>query len=231
MLFDLLGSGFPFLWVVVLLLIYLVVLTISFTLHEYAHGRTALMEGDFTAKYEGRLTLNPLKHIDPIGMVCLITLGFGWANPVPVNPYNFTRGRRSMFNVAIAGIVANIFLALIFSFFYALIDVAWPEFLMSPSIFSVLVNYFFNLGLNVNLSLAFFNLIPLYPLDGSKILELILGSNNKFINWLKRYSNLILIALLLFGVISYVLLFVCQFLGSGMLGMWEWLFRLILGKK
>lgn len=144
------------------------VLVMSIVIHEVSHGLAAMSQGDLTAKYQGRLTLNPLKHIDPFGSVILPLLFvlsgsnmvFGWAKPVPYNPYNLKNGRWSELWVALAGPLSNICIALIFGlvlrFFGDSLPAATIQILSMVSL--------------INLVLAIFNLVPLPPLDGSKIL-------------------------------------------------------------
>jgi Zn-dependent protease len=136
------------------------ILLYSIIFHEIAHGYAAYKLGDPTAKYEGRLTLNPLAHIDPIGTIVVPALSFliggflfGWAKPVPYNPFNLKNQSRDSLLIALAGPLTNIFLCLFFVFLY--------------KIFPLDIFYF---GLRINLILSFFNLLPIPPLDGSKIL-------------------------------------------------------------
>jgi Zn-dependent protease len=140
----------------------------SVVIHEVAHGLAALSQGDRTAEYEGRLTLNPIKHIDPFGsiilpLLCYLLPGslmFGWAKPVPYNPYNLRNGRLSEMWVAFAGPLSNLFLAIV----AGLVLRGYATLLPVPTV-TILVNIVL-----INLVLAVFNLVPLPPLDGSKIL-------------------------------------------------------------
>ncbi len=145
----------------------IIILIMSVVIHEVAHGYAALALGDQTAKYEGRLTLNPLKHLDPFGSVLLPAISYmlggfvvGWAKPVPYNPYNLRPGRWSEAQVALAGPVANIFLASVFGLLIRLAG----EYL-SPAFVSVSAGIIL-----INVTLAVFNLVPVPPLDGSKLL-------------------------------------------------------------
>lgn len=228
MLFTLFSLKLPFIYIFALLIAYLLVLLLSLGSHEYAHGLAAYRNGDYTAKNMGRLTMNPFAHFDAYGFVCLLVLGFGWAEPVPVNPYYFNKGKRSMFQVAISGIMANLVLALLFSLIYACLNIFAFNFLMGNGFWSVLIYYILVLGVDINLSLAIFNFLPFYPLDGSKILELVLKPENKFLQFLQKYSMLIMLALLIFGVISYILQIATSFLGTGMIVMWSQLFGLFV---
>ena len=136
------------------------VILFSLTVHEYSHGRMALRLGDDTAQRLGRLSFNPLRHLDILGVLFFYFVGFGWAKPVPVDPKNFEHPRRDMMYVAIAGPLSNIALAVCCSFFIRLIS---PEF----SYLFVILAY----GIWINVALAIFNMLPMYPLDGASVLK------------------------------------------------------------
>jgi len=136
------------------------VILFSLTVHEYSHGRMALRLGDDTAQRLGRLSFNPMRHLDILGVLFFYFVGFGWAKPVPVDPRNFEHPRRDMMYVAIAGPLSNIALAVCCSFFIRLIS---PEF----SYLFVILAY----GIWINVALAIFNMLPMYPLDGSSVLK------------------------------------------------------------
>ena len=136
------------------------VILFSLTVHEYSHGRMALRLGDDTAQRLGRLSFNPLRHLDILGVLFFYFVGFGWAKPVPVDPTNFGSPRRDMMYVAIAGPLSNIALAVCCSFFIRLIS---PEF----SYLFVILAY----GIWINVALAIFNMLPMYPLDGASVLK------------------------------------------------------------
>ncbi len=179
---------------------YIVVLIMSVVIHEVAHGYAALRFGDMTAKYEGRLTLNPLKHLDMFGSVILPILLFltrapfliGWAKPVPYNPNNFRPEdrRAGTLWVASAGILANLAIAAFFGIIIRLSAVlGLPETVVSLSLVIVLLN----------IVLAIFNLVPIPPLDGSKILFAALGYKSaKLEAWLERYSIFVLLIFIFF---------------------------------
>lgn len=184
---------------IIIFLFYLVILIFSVVIHEVSHGYVALMYGDPTAKYAGRLTLNPLPHLDPIGsflvpvFLLFITGGqgpvFGWARPVPVNPYNLRNPRWDEAKVAAAGVVANFTLAIIFGL--ALRFLAVPEGM--ALLFSDIVL--------LNLLLGIFNLVPIPPLDGSKLLfAFIPDSFWQFKVFLEQYGPLILLFFIFFGL-------------------------------
>lgn len=179
----------------------LVVLLFSVIIHELAHGYAAFSMGDSTAKYAGRLTLNPLKHLDPFGSIILPLLLFiagspvlfGWAKPVPVNPYNFKDQKYGELKVSIAGPVANFLLAIIFGLILRFI----PQSLLTANPGLEIALGFI---VSMNIWLAIFNLIPVPPLDGSWILFSFLPQGFEYIKFfLRQYGIIILVFLILFG--------------------------------
>ncbi len=150
-------------------LLYLPGILYAMTVHEFFHGFIALKLGDPTAKFSGRLSLNPLKHIDVFGFIALLIFHIGWAKPVPVNPYYFKNPRRDKGIVAISGPLSNIISGILFGI---LAKIFYP--LFTSNIFIKILFYLFLYTAFLNLFFAFFNLIPIFPLDGSHILEAIL---------------------------------------------------------
>ncbi len=150
---------------------------IILTVHEYAHGYAAYKLGDGTAKNLGRLTLNPIKHIDPLGALCMLLFHFGWAKPVPINARNFKNPKRDFALVALAGPLSNLISAFISAFFYQLLLAVFSgiEF-KSEFLFSLALNFllFTELFHIINIGIGIFNLIPVPPLDGSRILNVFL---------------------------------------------------------
>lgn len=185
-----------------LLLIPPILLAITF--HEYAHGWMALKFGDPTAKMLGRLSLNPLVHLDPIGTLMLFIVHFGWAKPVPVDPRYFSDPKRQMIWVALAGPIANMILA----FISGILIVGFSS---SNLMFNSQTAFFANMlvySLQINLALAIFNMLPIPPLDGSKILRGLLPYRYEYIsNTLEQFGPWILISLILFGMMSGFSLF------------------------
>jgi Zn-dependent protease len=183
------------------ILITIGVLMISIILHELGHGVVAYLNGDPTAKNMGRLTLNPIKHIDPMGMLLplgLILMGstfiIGWAKPVPVNYRRFKNGEFSVFLVSIAGVAINFTLA----FLGASIIKFFPELYTSNEVARIAIGYL----IRINLVLGIFNLLPIPPLDGSKILWSLGGEWIKdIVDDLDRYGFFIIIALSYLGIL------------------------------
>jgi Zn-dependent protease len=143
------------------------VILLALTIHEVAHAWTALRRGDTTARDEGRITLNPLPHLDLLGTLMLMTGLFGWAKPVPVNPYNLRKPKRDIMLVSLAGPLSNMILAFIFGIIMQVLVASAPQ-LFTGDAGRYLV-LFLILAFQINCGLAFFNLLPFYPLDGSKV--------------------------------------------------------------
>lgn len=183
---------------------FLCAMLIAFCMHEYAHGKVAYWNGDMTAKNMGRLTINPLKHLDPLGTILLLTVGFGWAKPVPINPNNFKKVKKGIFTVSIAGVTMNLILAIINFAFLLIIGAivkATGGIIANGAvyvIFKLFVN-FFVYGITINLTLMAFNLLPIYPLDGFHIVETFTKYDNKYCVFMRRYGSFILFGLLFIG--------------------------------
>lgn len=168
---------------------------LALTLHEYAHGYIALRNGDPTAKYAGRLTFNPIKHIDIFGLIAFIIFRFGWAKPVPINPVNFRNLRTGIIQTSLAGPLSNFLIAVPFGLLLRIlprhIEVLTPLYIMIEG-FVVF-----------NLIFCAFNLIPIPPLDGSHVLFEFLPPRYDYIQqWLSRYGFVILIGLIFFDNIT-----------------------------
>lgn len=179
---------------------------ITLTVHEYAHAYAAYKMGDPTAKNLGRLSLNPLKHLDPVGAICMIFFHFGWAKPVPINARNFRNPRRGFALSALAGPLINLLISFFSAPIFLLLENSLNRLILSGYVndFSFNIGYnlwmFFYLFHSVNLGIAIFNLIPVPPLDGSRILGLLLPPKHYFaIMRHERTIYYILIGWLLIG--------------------------------
>ncbi|MEA5049074.1 MAG: site-2 protease family protein [Eubacteriales bacterium] len=194
---------------------------IGLTVHEWAHAYAAYRLGDPTARNLGRMTLNPLAHIDPFGFIMLLLVGFGWAKPVPINPRNFKNYKRDDIIVSLAGIFMNLITAFLFTFIYVAGVLKWG--LGANTAFISI----FGSIITINLALAVFNLIPIYPLDGSHVLEsLLVRKIPRFFMFLRQYGQWILIILLLTGIVSTVLSYLVSGIMSGYFAAAAWFVNL-----
>ena len=162
---------------IIMMLMWLPIILLSLSLHESMHAYAAYKMGDPTARNFGRVTLNPLKHLDPIGFAAMLLVGFGWAKPCPVNARNFENPRKGMALTALAGPVSNLLLAVIFAIFASLTLFISSLITITTEAAFLTIYYtyiFFYYGVFLNVSLAIFNLLPVPPLDGSRILGLLL---------------------------------------------------------
>ena len=185
----------------------LLIIFIILPFHEWAHAYTAYKLGDTSIQYRGRLTLNPLAHVDPFGALALLLFGFGWAKPVPVDARNFKKPKLYMGIVALMGPVANIVAAIAGGLIFQAIATFAPSFFAGQG-FGYYVYLFLSYYVSINVSLAVFNLLPIPPLDGSKILFIFLP--DKAVMWFYKYQqiiSIILIAMLWLGVLSIPLSF------------------------
>ena len=188
-------------------LAYILVIVISLSLHEFAHAFCAYKSGDMTPKMQGRVSINPIKHIDTLGFLCCAFFGFGWAKPVQINPNNFRNIKKGIGWTSVAGVLMNLFLAFIscgFYYLFLLINV--------QNYFILFFQQFFYFMYFINVCLAVFNFLPIYPLDGFKFIENFSSYNNSYVKFMYRYGSIILILLiiffdnLLFKLISYIAL-------------------------
>ena len=222
--------------------------------HEWAHAYVATKCGDGTPKAYGRLTLNPIKHLDPVGFICCAIVGFGWAKPVPINPYNLKNYRKGLFMTAVAGVVVNYLIA----FFAFLIFTLLNHFVFNDVIlisegaiyYSVhdalgylgfFVCLIFYLIYAYSLSVFVFNLLPLYPLDGFRVVESFTRQVNPVRRFLREYGQVILIILVVesficdlmvrYGVswaeyadiLGYILYFATDIIGYPIQAAWGWI--------
>lgn len=170
-------------------------LVVAILFHELAHGYTAYLLGDDTAKEDGRLSLNPIRHIDPIGLLFMVIFRFGWAKAVPINPMKFKNRKRDTFLVSIAGVVTNFILALI----SAIVLVHLP--IKSELIFQMIL-----MSMWYNIMLGVFNLLPFPPLDGSKVVASFLPTKLEYLFYkYERYFYIVLVVLIMTDVTDKII--------------------------
>lgn len=210
MLFSILrgASGIE---IAILFLARLFVVFCTLPVHEYAHAFVADKLGDKTARLSGRLTLNPMAHIDILGAIMILFVGFGYAKPVPVNPRNFKNPKKGMAFTALAGPFSNILMAVVFMLLSNVLS------LFGSSLFVQAFYVFFSFAASINIGLAVFNLIPIPPLDGSRVLELLIPDKYyyKFAQY-ERYIVIVIFGLIVFGVLDAPLAFLQNHLYSAL---------------
>lgn len=195
---------------------------VAMTFHEFAHAWVATKLGDETPRQQGRLSLNPISHIDPVGLICLMLLGFGWGKPVQINPRNFD-GKYSISKaeaiVAAAGPIMNFILAFVFLIIYAIFGMTVTTITTTTNVISsILISI-----ISINLGLGVFNLIPIYPLDGAKVLNNFLPYKAK--EWLIK--NQAILTIIVFAIVFYtdIIPYITTWVLKGMI----WLVDLIIG--
>ncbi len=211
---------------IVIFLISIIIFFFSLAIHEWAHGFVAVKMGDPTPKLTGRLTLNPIKHLDGMGFICFILFGVGWAKPVQINPLNFKKYRKGIRWTSIAGVLANFILGLIASLIMAIL-------LATVGLTNIYMEYvvlFLQYIMLINSCLLLFNIIPIYPLDGFNFVSSFLKPDSKYITNNARYGYRIMLGILLasavidllfgFDILSWYLSLVYDyiFLPIGLLG-------------
>lgn len=227
-----------------LLLIRILVLTFSLSFHEYAHARTAYRLGDDTAALQGRLTMNPMRHLDPIGSLAFLFAGVGWARPVPVNPRNFRRDmsmKKGMMLTSLAGPVSNLLIAFVAQFLLQLttfifnITTTGGLTRTQMTIYSLLVSIFVAFYYS-NIGLAIFNLLPVPPLDGSKVFGSLLPNEYYYkVMRYERYIGMIFLFFVIFfgNVIGKLLYYIAIPFNYILAKPWQLLFdgltKLVLG--
>ena len=186
------------------MLITLPILLFSLSVHEYAHARVAYRLGDNTPRWQGRLTLNPLAHMDPVGLLVLVVTGrFGWAKPVVVNPNNFENRDAGMVMVSLAGPGSNLVLAIALATLFKAVSGPYG---IPANAFARYLALALNQGVWINLGLAVFNLLPVPPLDGSKILAaLFKGKGARVYYTLEKYSYIVLLLFIATPLASWIL--------------------------
>ncbi len=201
------------------LLIFALPVLMAITFHEVAHGYVAYLLGDPTAKSAGRLTLNPIKHLDPIGAIALFIVKVGWAKPVPINPLFFKNPRRDLFLVSAAGPLTNFVLALLFAFIIRLILIFFGNLQLGygANILAIVIDIC-SAGVLINIGLGVFNLIPIPPLDGSNMLMVLLPEEiAQKMYAFGKYGMILLILLFFTGAVQKLILPIVYFFVSKLL--------------
>ena len=206
MLFYLTQYNLPGIEMLMLALAYVLAIVFALMMHELAHVIVAYWCGDKTAKEQGRLSLNPFKHLDLWGSLSFLFVGFGWAKPVPINPLNFRNYKKSMALVSLAGIITNLILAFFAVPFFKLC----AGFASSTNAGKLFLYYLTMFLILINISLAIFNLLPIYPLDGFNFINTFLKYDNKFSNFMIKYGGIILIVLVVTGAFGFAFDFVAN---------------------
>lgn len=204
---DLIQTGDNIYQTLALLAFYLIAILSALILHEIAHGLVALWCGDPSAKYAGRLSLNPAKHLDGLGTLCFLLFGFGWAVPVPINPNNFKNRRLGCVMVSLAGIGMNLILAFVASFFYVILEGSIWQYLF---IFIMLFNIVF----------ATFNLLPIAPLDGFNLIAA-LAPQSSYVRFMRQNRMIALIILMVVIYFTNILGYMQNWLCGLFLDFWH----------
>ena len=191
---------------IIAILINIPIALLALSVHEAAHGYISNKLGDPTARNLGRITINPIKHLDPIGFICMVLFNIGWANPVPINTRYFKKPRRDMALSAAAGPISNLLLAVVFALLMKLFFSLPVTVLSSLGVFTEIIILFLMQAISLNVFFAVFNLIPVPPFDGSRILYVFLPPKYYFgVMKYERYICLGFMLLLFFGVLDPVL--------------------------
>ena len=197
----------PFYIILLILLAWLIAILFSIIVREVTKAFVSFKMGDPTAKLNGQLSLNPSKHLDPIGTLCLVVFGFGWTKGIQTNPNLYKNFRKGQVLVSVSGILMNLALGILFTFLSVVADVFF-----SPDVAILLfLRYLFYFFAIINYVLAFFNLLPIYPLDCYQFLLAFVPYNNKFMVFMQRYGLLIMLLLIVSQLLGFLMNFFLGF--------------------
>lgn len=193
-IFSILSSELPALEIIIMLLAWVIAIVVALVAHEYMHAFTAYKCGDSTAKINGRMTLNPVKHFELSGFLCMLIIGFGWAKGVPVDERNFRDVKKGRIWVSLSGVLMNLFLGVVFIIltvillhYFSMTDVLILKFLIYLCMYSGMIN----------IILGIFNFLPIYPLDGFNFVSAFLRYENKYCQFMRKYGAMILFGILI----------------------------------
>lgn len=216
MLFQIFNSGFEGMTLFAVIVAYVLALLFALSSHEFAHAYVAYRQGDNTPKLAGRLTLNPLAHLDFLGAVFLLLVGFGWAKPVECNPLNFRKYKSGIVKVSIAGVVTNLITAILFSLFYVLA----LNFADLSTTFGIFLVKFCEYMCMISFVLAVFNILPIPPLDGFSLLSAFVRRGNPYITFMQKYGIFVLLLILITPIFDIIVNFLWAFILSPFIQLW-----------
>jgi Zn-dependent protease len=221
MLFEIFSSGRSPQDIAIELIAYVLAIALALSFHEFAHAYVAYKQGDDTAKNRGRMTLNPLAHLDMFGMLMLLIVGFGWAKPVPVNPMNFKDYKKGIVRVSVAGVITNLIIAFIST---GLLLAVWRIDAGTEGsavyVLVTLLQRFLLFSTLINIILAIFNMIPVAPLDGFKVLQAYAKPNNPYVAFATRNANWLFFAVLIIIRFTNILSHLLNWIWIGMATIW-----------
>ena len=201
MIYTILYERFDAIIKIIMILAFLTSAVFAISLHEYAHGFAAYKMGDMTAKANGRLTINPAAHFEPIGFLMFLLVGFGFARPVPINPYNFKDIKKGLLITSLARVTANLIQAIVAFGLWVGIGYLLPVVVSIKALYYFLLYLFYVAFFStlLNVALIAFNILPIYPLDGYNVVASLSRTNNAYLRFMRQYGSYILLGILLLG--------------------------------
>ena len=204
---------------------FLLAIMIALILHEWAHAYAAYKSGDPTAKMMGRMTLNPKKHVEPLGLLMFLFVGIGWAKPVPVNPFNYKNFKRGNFWVSIAGVLTNLIIGFVASFaLFLLTHFAGNHLLVSAPLWLFALGMFLEFLVMINIALMLFNLLPIPPLDGYNLLRSFTKPNNRYMQFARNNSMILIMIVLVLSILGYGVFVLGGYIIGGFNSLWALIF-------